>query len=81
MILDVETRLPGMSVYLLTLKDTWRAVDAIGGTYSAEQKASGYAKEHNQALQAACDLIECLIFKTQMDELEAGLFRMPEAAA
>jgi hypothetical protein len=38
----------------------WRAIDALGGTYSPEDKASGYAEAHMAALDAACAAVESL---------------------
>jgi len=43
------------------LNAAYRAVDACGGTYSAEQKASGYAKGHSEALDAALEAIDELL--------------------
>lgn len=38
----------------------WRAVDACGGTYTPEEKASGWAEGHHTALTDACAAIEKL---------------------
>ena len=36
----------------------WRGVDALGGTYTPEQHASGYAYAHSRALDALCQVLE-----------------------
>lgn len=38
----------------------WRSIDALGGTYSPEEQASGFAEAHMAALDAACLAVEAL---------------------
>lgn len=42
------------------LNDVWRAVDAIGGTYTPEEERSGYAAAHKRALDHAIAAVESL---------------------
>ena len=81
MVLYTDTKLPGMSDYLLALKDAWRAIDALGGSYTTEEKASGWADAHARALERALSLDEDEIFKVQLDEHNMGFFRVPEVPA
>jgi hypothetical protein len=49
----------------LALQAAYDAVNACGGTYTAEEKASGYADGHGEALDAALAAITKLIEASQ----------------
>lgn len=57
------------------LNAAYRAVDACGGTYTPEEQASGYAKGHKAALNAALEAIDELLseFNTAHRYVEAIL--------
>lgn len=57
-----------------TDKTAWRAVDACGGTYTAEQDASGYARGHLTALTDALKAVQPVdaLMSEMLDALQAA---------